>query len=286
MHGVEAQPVEAGTPRASRARCGCRSRAPAGSTEVDRGTPGRVEVLGEEAAARSAAGSCPPARNGCRPRRGAPSARGRARRRRAPSARPACRRPGRARSAARRRSPSCAGRRSRRPASARRAVMPELRQVGQPLDRGLERALGRERADVQLVDHGLVPGPAAPAGVPPAIAGGGRPPATGRARPRPGRAMPGRPPGSRRGARTVRLAGPRPVTSSNQPRSRRCRTWRSPRRGSSTMTVSAAGAHKRKRTVPSARSSAPNGIRCPLRWAARTLEGMLRSTVMGVIPAC
>ena len=47
----------------------------------------------------------------------------------------------------------------------------ETHEVVQPIDGGAERARGREAADVQLVEHGLVPGLAAPGLVAPPVRG-------------------------------------------------------------------------------------------------------------------
>ena len=118
VHGIEAQPVEAVLVQpeqrvvleevAHRRPRGSRSRRPRGYA-----CPRRRSAWHRRADRRR------PGRNGCRRRRGRPSARGRAPHRSAPSARRACRARCPAHRAARRHSPSCARRGNRRSASAR-----------------------------------------------------------------------------------------------------------------------------------------------------------------------
>ena len=87
VHGVEAQAVEAIFVDPVE-RVVEEEIAHLRTLEIDRRTPGRVRAFAEERLGVCAADSCRPGRSGCRPRRGTPSGRDRARRRSAPSVRP------------------------------------------------------------------------------------------------------------------------------------------------------------------------------------------------------
>ena len=122
-------------------------------------------------------------------------------------------------------------------------------------------ALLAERADMQLVQHRLVPRPAAPVRVLPLVAAADRPPGSARARRRAGSARSGRaPPGRRRAGRS---SGCRPArrrwSSSNQPSACAAIGMASSRPASSSDTWRCPGAQRRKRTPPSCRA-APNGM--------------------------
>ena len=122
------------------------------AVEVDRLAPRRAVAVGE-VRPEVAAGSCPPGRGGCRRRRARPRARARGRRRPDAAGRRARRSSTAARTGRRRRSPSCARPGNSATGISSTAVTPRSRRCRQLGIDGVERAFGRERADVQLVDH-------------------------------------------------------------------------------------------------------------------------------------